>query len=89
MPEAINTPFVSLMSDQDRHRLKELSVTLKQKEQNLALYKDTLANLIRRLHDMTAVVSKLHRRTEQEIKEVDVIITDIKAVLGETPNKLF
>ena len=83
------TTLKSLMTDTDRHKLKELSISLHKKEQDFITYKDTLANILRRSYELTAIIQKLHRRTEQEIKDCEALITEIKTVLGETaPNPL-
>jgi hypothetical protein len=77
------TSFIAILSDADRHKLKELSVSLRKNEVSLTSYKDTLANTIRRLNDLTSVVTKLHRRTSQEIADCDKIILEINGLLGE------
>ena len=79
----METSLSLLMTDSDRHKLKDLALSLKKKEEDFTLYKDTLANLIRRSHDINAILSKIHRRTEQEIKDCEKIILEIKEVLGE------
>ncbi|MBM3701734.1 MAG: hypothetical protein FJW63_01875 [Actinobacteria bacterium] len=77
------TSLKNLLTDTDRHKLKTLAVSLKKKEVDLASYKDTLANILRRMYDLTAIVQKAIRRTEQEQGDCNTIIAEIKDVLGE------
>ena len=69
-----------LLTDEDRTRLKTLSSALLSHENSLTLYRDTLANVLRRSYDLTSILQKVHRRTEQEVKDCEALITELKAI---------
>lgn len=73
-----------LLTDEARDKLKILSLSLKKKEENLILYKDTLANVLRRSYELTSILQKVHRRTEQEVKDCEALGKEIKGFLGSS-----
>ena len=71
-----------LLTDDDRDKLKALLLSLKNKENNIVLYKDTLANVLRRTYELTSILQKVHRRTEQEVKDCEALVIEIKGFLS-------
>lgn len=68
--------FANLITDEDKHKLLELSVKLKKEEEFTKEYKNHLSNLWR-------ITQKAHKKTEDRIKNLDEIIALIRGVLGE------